>query len=107
MKYIAGLSVTVPSLSVGVTGLSAIVYGLSVSLHCLSVMKVPDSRTQTLKVPDWPGNVAGLWGTFTDRPAKGTDCTVIFPAQSVCHHVQSGSPYFGQAGCVIQTGLLH
>ena len=51
--------------------------------------------------------VTGLLGTFTDRPAKVTDCTVIFPAQSVCHHVQSGTPYLGQAGYLIHTGLFH
>ena len=42
--------VSVPSLSVGVTGLLAIDYSLSVSLQGLSVIKIPNSRTQTLKV---------------------------------------------------------
>ena len=94
------------SLSVTVTGLSAIAYGLSVSLYCLSVTKIPDSRTPMLKVPNWPLKLTGPSGTFTDRLAKVTDCTVIFPAQSLCHHIQSESPYFGQAGNMIQTLLL-
>ena len=68
-------------------------------------MKFPDSRM--FKVPDLSGKVSGLSGTFTDRPAKVTDCTVIFPAQPVCHHVQAESPYLGQAGYMILTGLLH
>ena len=71
-----GLSVTVPALSVSVTGLSVNVYGLSVSLPGLSVANFPDSRTEALKV---------------------ADCMVCFLAQSVFHHVQSGSPYLGQA----------
>ena len=50
-----------------------------------------------LKVPNWPGKLTGLSGTFSDRPAKVTNCMVIFPAQSVCHHIQSGLPYLGQA----------
>ena len=49
-------------------GLSAIVYGMG-----LSVIKIPDSRTHTLKVSDWPGKLTGLSGTFTDRPAKVSD----------------------------------
>ena len=88
------MSVTVPGLFVGVTALSAIVYGLSGSLHGLSVIEIPDSRTQMLKVPDWPGKLTGLSGTFTDRPAEVTNCMVIFPAESVGHHIQSGSPYW-------------
>ena len=74
-QNIADLSVTVPSLSVSVTGLSVSVYGLSVSL--------PISRTETLKVPDWPGKVTGLSRTFADRSGKVTDSMVCFPAQSV------------------------
>ena len=70
-------------------------------------LKKHDSRTQMLKVPDWPGKVTGLSRTFADGPTKVTNCTLIFPAQSVCHHVQSGSPYLGQAGYMIQTGLLY
>ena len=35
-----------------------------------------------------------------------TDCIVIFPIQSVCHHVQSGTLYLGQAGYLIKTGLV-
>ena len=31
---------------------------------------------------------------------------LTFPAQSVCHHIQSGTPYLGQAGYLVQTGLL-
>ena len=50
-----------------------------------------------LKVLNWPGKVTGLSGTFTDRPAKLTDCTVISPAQFVYLHVQSRTPYLGQA----------
>ena len=59
-----------------------------------------------IRFSDWPCNFTGLSGTLTDRPAKVTDCTVTFPAQSVCHHVQSGTPYLGQAGYLIQTGLF-
>ena len=43
---------------------------------------------------------------FTDRQGKIIDWTVCFPAQSVCHHIQSGSLYLEQARHVIQTGLL-
>ena len=68
--------------------------------------KFPDSRTQSVKVTDWPGNFTGLSRTLTDRPAKVTDCTVTFLAQSICYHVQSGSPYLGQAGYLLQTGLF-
>ena len=83
-------SVTVPSLSVSVTGLSVIVYSVSVSISGLSVTNFPDSRTRSVKVTDWPVKFTDLTGTVTDRPAKVTNCTVTFPAQSVCHHVQSG-----------------
>ena len=75
-KKFCGLVGYSSGLSVGVTGLSVIVYGLS-------VVNFPDSRTETLNVPDWPGKVIGLSGTFTDRPAKVTDCTVCFPGQFV------------------------
>ena len=105
-KNIAGLSVTVPGLSVGVTGLSVIVYGLSVSVSGLSVTIFPDSRTQLVKVTDWPVNFTGLSGTLTDMPAKITDCIVTLAAQSVSHHVQSGSPYLEQAGYLLQTVLF-
>ena len=71
------------------------------------VITIPNSRSEMLKVSEWSGNLTGLSGTFTDRLAKVTDCMVIFPAQSVCHQVQSGSKYLGQAECVIQTGLLY
>ena len=90
-------SFTIPGLSFTVTGLSATIYSLSVSFQGLSVIKIQDSGTQTLKVPDWPGKLIGLLGSFTDRPAEVTDCVVIYPGQSVFHHVQSGSPYLGQA----------
>ena len=106
VKNIVSLLVTVPGLSVSVTGLSVVVYGLSVSLKGLSVTNFPDSRTQSVKVTDWPGNFTGLSGTVTDRPAKVTNCTVTFSTQSVCHHVQSGSPNLGQAGYLVQTGLF-
>ena len=86
---VAGLSVTVPGLSVSVTGLSVIVYGLSVSVSDLSVTNFPDSRTQSVKVADWPVSCTGLLETVTDRPAKLTDCTVTLLAQSVSHHIQS------------------
>ena len=46
-----------------------------------------------------------MLGTLTDRLAKVTDCTVTLPAQSVSHHIQSGSPYLGQAR-YLQTGLF-
>ena len=61
---------------------------------------------QSVKVTDWPVNFTGLSGTLTDRPAKVTDCTVTVPARSVSHHVGSGSPYLGQAGYLLQTGLF-
>ena len=96
-KNIASLYVTVPGLSVSVTGLSIIVCGLSVSIYGLSVTNFPDSRTQSVK---------GLLGTLTDRPAKVTDGTSTLPAQLVSHHVQSGSPYLGQPGYLLQTGLF-
>ena len=105
-KNIAGLSVTVPGLSVSVTGLSVVVYGLSVSVYGLSVTYFPDSRTQSVKVTDWPVNFTGLSGTRTDRPAKVTDCTETLSVRSVSHHVQSGCPYLGQARYLLQTGLL-
>ena len=101
-----GLSVTVPSLSVSVTGLSVTVYGLSVSVYSLSVTNFPNSRTQSVKVTDRPVNFTGLSRTPTDRLAKVTDCTVTLPARSVSHHVQSGSPYLGQARYSLQTGLF-
>ena len=82
-KNVAGLSVIVPGLSVSVRGLSVIIYGLSVSLSGLLNEKVPNSRTQTLKVPDWPGKVTGLSGTYTDRLAKVTYCMVIFSPRSL------------------------
>ena len=85
----AGLSVSVPGLSVSVTGMSVVVYGLSVSVKGLSVTNFPDSRTQSVKVNDWPVNFTGLSGTLTDRPAKVTDCTVTLPVRSVSHHIQS------------------
>ena len=47
------------------------------------VINFPDSRTQSVKVTDWPVNFTGLLGTVTERPAKVTDCTVTLPAQSV------------------------
>ena len=80
--------------------------GLSVSLYGLPVTIFPDSRTQSVKVTDWPVNFTGLSGTVIDRPAKVTDCTVTLPSQSVSHHVQSGSLYLGQAGYLFQTGLF-
>ena len=98
------MSVTVPSLSVSVTGLLVIVYGLSVSVYSLSVTNFPNSRTQLVKVTDWPVNFTGLSGTLTDRLAKVTDCTVTLPTRLVSHHVQSKSPYLGQAGYLLQTG---
>ena len=98
--------ITVSGLSVSVTGLLVIVYGLSVSVYDLSVTNFPDSRTQSVKVTDWPVNFTGLSLTVTDRPAKVTDCTVTLPAQLVSHHVQSGSPYLGQARYLLQTGLF-
>ena len=52
---------------------------------------------QLVTVTDWPENFTGLSGTVTDRLAKVTDCIVTFPAQSICHHLQSGSLYLGQA----------
>ena len=59
-----------------------------------------------MKVTDRPVNFTGLSGTLTDRPAKVTDCTITLPALSVSHHVESGSPYLGQARFVLQTGLF-
>ena len=59
------------------------------------------------KVPDCPGKVTGLSGTFTARPAKVTNCTVISPEQSVYHHIQSGTPYLGQVRYLIQPGLFY
>ena len=106
IKNIAGLLVTFPGLSVGVTGLSLVVYGLSVSVYGLSVTNFPDSATQSVKVTNWPVNFTGLSGTVTDRPAKVTDCTVTLPVPSVSHHIQSGSPYLGQARYLLQTGLF-
>ena len=96
MQNIASLSVTVRGLSVSVTGLLVIVYGLSVSVYGLSVTNFPDSRTQSVKDT----------GTLTVRPAKVIDCTVTLPARSVSHHVQSGSPYLGQAGYLLRAGLF-
>ena len=66
----------------------------------------PDSRTQSVKVTNQPVNFTGLSGTLTDRLAKVTHGTVTLPAQSVSHHVQSGSPYLGQDGHLLQTGLV-
>ena len=107
-KNIAGLSVTVPSLSVSVTGLSVIVYGLSVSVSGLSVTNFPDSRTQSVTITNWPVNFTGLSGTVTDRPAKVSDCTVTFPAQSVYHHIQLGSPYWDKPDtCYRQACLIN
>ena len=57
-----------------------------------------------LYIPNWPGKLTGMSGTFTDRLTKVTDCMIIFPTQSVR---QSGSPYLGQSGFVVQTGVLH
>ena len=94
-------------MSVSVTGLSLVVYGLSVSVYGLLVTNFPDSRAQSVKVTDRPVNFTGLSGTVTDRPAKVTDCTVTLPAQSVSHHIQSGSPYLGQAVYLLQTVLFH
>ena len=54
----------------------------------------------------WPVNFTGLSGILTDRPAKVTDCTVTLFGLSVSPHVQSGSPYLGQAGYLLQTGLF-
>ena len=65
-----------------------------------------DSRTQSVKVTDWPVNFKSLSGTLTDRSAKVTDCTVTLPTQSVCLYIQSGSPYLGQAGYLLQTDLF-
>ena len=89
-----------------VTGLLVIVYGLPVSVYGLSVTIFPDSRTQSVKVTDWPVKFTDLLGTLTDRPAKVTDCTVTLPTRLVSHHVQSGSPYLGQAGYLLQTDLF-
>ena len=61
---------------------------------------------RSVKVTDWPVDFTGLSGTLTDRSAKITDCTVTLPAQSVSHHIQSGCPYLGQAGYLLQTGLF-
>ena len=49
--------------------------------------------------------VTGLSETATVRPAKVTDSTVTFPAQSVGHHM-SDTPYLGQAGHLLQKGLF-
>ena len=89
------MSVRVPGLSASATGLSFVVYGLSVTIF-------PNSRTQSIKVTEWPVNFTDLLGTFT----KITDCTLALPAWSVSHHIQSGSPYLGQAGYLVQTGLF-
>ena len=108
MKKYCGL--VGPGLSVGVTGPLVTVYSLSVSLLGLLVIKIPDSRIKLVKVHDQPGKVTGLSGRFIDRLAKVIDCSVISPvcsAQSVCHHIQSRSPYLGQARCTIQTGLFY
>ena len=78
-------------MSVTVTSLSVFVHGLSVSLQGLLVVNFPYPRTETGKVSDGPKKVTALFGAFTDRPAKVTDSVVCFPAQPVCHHVQSGS----------------
>ena len=94
-------------MSVSVTGLSVIVYGLSVSVYSLSVTNFSNSRTQSVKVTDWPVNFTGLSGTVTERLAKVTDCTVTLPVRSVSHHIQSESPYLGQAGYLLQTGLFN
>ena len=75
-----------PSLSVGVTGLLITVYSLSVSLLGLSVIKIPHSRTRKSYRP--VGNIYRL--------AEVTGCTVTFPTQSVCHHLQPGTPYLGK-----------
>ena len=91
---------------VPVPGWSVVVYGLSVSVYGLSVTNFPDSRTQSVKVTDWPVNFTGLSGPVTDRPAEVTDCTVTFSGLSVSHHVQSGSPYLEQAGYLLQTGVF-
>ena len=50
----------------------------------LSDEKVPDSRSQTLKILDWPGKVTGLLGTFTDSPAKVIDCIYGMFSCTVC-----------------------
>ena len=84
--------------SVSVTGLSVVVYGLSVSVYGLLVTIFPDSRIQSVKVTNRPVN--------TYRQAKVTDCTVTLQAWLVSHHVQSGSPYLGQAGYLLQIGLF-
>ena len=86
--------------------MSVVLYGLSVSVYGLLVTIFPVSRIQSVKVTDWPVNFTGLLGTLTDRPAKVTDCTVTLPARSVSHHMQSGSPYSGRDGYLLQTGLL-
>ena len=66
----------------------------------------PTLGPKSVKVTDWPVHFTGLSGTVTDRLAKVTDCTVTLPIRSVSYHVQSGSPYLGQAGYLLQTGLL-
>ena len=85
--------------------MSVTVYSLSVSVYGLSVINFPDSRTQSVKVTNWPVNFTGLSGTPTDRAAKVTDSAVILPSWLVSH-IQSGSPYLGQAGYLLQTGLF-
>ena len=79
------MSVTVPGLSVSVTGLSIAVSSLSDLVYSLSVTIFPDSRTQSVKVIDW---------------------LVTLPARAVTHHIQFGSPYLGQAGYLLLTGLF-
>ena len=75
--------VIVPGLSVSVTGLSVVVYGLCVLVEGVLVPNIPDSRTQSVKVTDWPGKFTGLSGSLTDRPAKVTNCTVTLSREKV------------------------
>ena len=82
-----------------------VAYGLSVSVYSLSVTIFPNSRTQLVKVTDWPVNFTGLSARLTDRPVKVTDCTLTLPTQSVSH-VQSGSPYLGQARYLLRQACL-
>ena len=73
---------------------------------CLFELQIFPTIGPRVKVTDWPVNFTSLSGTVIDRPAKVTDCTVALPGLSVSHHVQPGSPYLGQAGYLLQTGLF-
>ena len=52
----------------------------SSGLVCYKSSRLQDSD---LKISQLAWKVKGLSEIFTDRPAKVTDCMVIFPAQSV------------------------